>query len=363
MKICIATGGTGGHIYPALALADEIKQKEPSSRFLFIGSESRMESKEIPDAGYPFIGIKVTGTNGGLMNKINSVLGMSKAYFDCKKILKKEKPELVIGFGNYISVPVVLAAHHLKIPTMIHEQNSFAGKANIFLAKFVDGIIGCYEENLEQFPKNKTRILGNPRSSIAKDVKKDSKIVESFGLSTKLPLVIVVMGSLGSESVNDVMINALNELKDKKIQLLYVTGKKHYDDFKKHVSDTELIKVVPYIDGCKVMVNADLCIVRGGATTAAEITALKMPSIIIPSPYVPNNHQVMNALALQNAGAAIMIEEKDLTTETILSTIDKVLSNSILKENMSLQAAKCAKTSASSDIYDWMKVIKGEFHG
>ena len=204
MKIVIATGGTGGHIYPALSLADALLENKDND-VLFIGSSTRMESKEIPEKGYNFKGLNVIGTNGGLTNKIKSVLLLVKARSECIKILKDYKPDVVIGFGNYISVPVILAAKKLGIKTMIHEQNSVAGKANVFLSRFVDGIIGSYNENLNQFDNSKTRILGNPRASESSKIDKDVNMYNELGLDENKSLVLIVMGSLGSESVNKVL--------------------------------------------------------------------------------------------------------------------------------------------------------------
>lgn len=359
MKIMIATGGTGGHIYPALALADEFVKNENKSNVLFVGSKTRMEAKEIPSAGYRFTPIEVVNSSGSVFNKIASVLSMVGCTMQCIQLMKEEKPDAVIGFGNYISVPVILAARKQKILTVLHEQNSYAGKANRMLARYADAIVGCYKENLEQFPKEKTRILGNPRATSASKISRDPKVVESFGLDPNKPLVVIVMGSLGSESVNAMMKKTLNLMRNKAWQVLYVTGRNHYDKFIQDWNECDNIRIVPYIDGCKVMVNADCCVVRGGATTAAEITAMKMPSIIIPSPYVPNNHQVKNAEALQNEGAAVMIEEKDLTEEAIITKIEEILSNPLKSESMKEAAGRLAKCNASYDILNWINELKG----
>ncbi len=358
MRYLIATGGTGGHIYPALALVDEIKKMDTDCSVLFIGSKTRMEAQLIPETGYEFYGINIESTKKGLINKFSSLANMFFAYQECIKIIKSFKPDVVIGFGNYISVPVLMAAHHKNILTVIHEQNSFAGKANRFLSRYADAIVGCYEENLDQFPKHKTKILGNPRATVASKIKKDFQVLKTLGIDSSKPLVVIVMGSLGSESVNVVMKEALADMQNKNYQVVYVTGKSHYDSFKECCSSSRNIFIVPYIDGCQVMVNADLCVVRGGATTAAEITAMGMPSIIIPSPYVPNNHQVMNALALQNQGAAIMIEEKDLSKENIILKIENILSSPIQREAMSKNAKKLAFSNASNDIYDWILKLR-----
>ncbi|MEG0076852.1 undecaprenyldiphospho-muramoylpentapeptide beta-N-acetylglucosaminyltransferase [Anaerorhabdus sp.] len=359
MRIVIATGGTGGHIYPALSLAKAMKEEDPATEFLFIGSTNRMEATEIPNAGYAYEGIDVVGMNGSLLSKVKAFYLLKKAEKKCKLILQTFKPDVVIGFGNYISVPVLWAANSLNIPTMIHEQNSYAGKANKMLAKSVNAVVGCYEENLNQFPPQKTKILGNPRATEAAKINKDKSILKKVGCSDELPLVVIVMGSLGSESVNKVLKEACRLMVGKDYQALVVTGKKGYDDFIQSFSSTERIHVVPYIDGIEVMCLADLVVVRGGATTSAEITALGLPSIIIPSPYVPNNHQVMNALALQNKNAAIMIEEKDLNAKILVNKIDEVLSNKELQQEMSRQAKQLGKPNASPDMIQWILDLVG----
>ena len=355
MRVLIATGGTGGHIYPALALADAMKEKDPQTEILFVGTAERMESTEIPKAGYAFEAIKAKGLNGSALAKVQAVMQLAQAYFACRKIVRQFRPDYAIGFGNYISAPVILAAHFAHVPTMLHEQNSYAGKANRFLAKYADQIVGCYPENLDQFPPQKTRILGNPRASVAARAQRDPNVVRQLGLDPARPLVVVVMGSLGSESVNAVMVIALKQMAGQSYQVLYVTGRAAYEEVRAQHLECANIKVVPYIDGVKVMVNADLAVVRGGATTAAEITVLGLPAIIIPSPYVPNNHQVLNAKALQSAGAALMIEEKDLTEGEITAKIESVVFDPIRLESMRTAAKRLGHPDASEQIYNWIQ--------
>ena len=230
MRVLIATGGTGGHIYPALALADAMKEKDPQTEILFVGTAERMESTEIPKAGYAFEAIKAKGLNGSALAKVQAVMQLAQAYFACRKIVRQFRPDYAIGFGNYISAPVILAAHFAHVPTMLHEQNSYAGKANRFLAKYADQIVGCYPENLDQFPPQKTRILGNPRASVAARAQRDPNVVRQLGLDPAKPLVVVVMGSLGSESVNAVMVKALKQMAGKSYQVLYVTGRAAYEE-------------------------------------------------------------------------------------------------------------------------------------
>lgn len=359
MRVLIATGGTGGHIYPALSLAKALKEEDPTNEFFFIGSKNRMEATEIPQAGYAFQGIDVIGMNGSLISKCKSLILLKQAEKECKEIIKKFKPDIVIGFGNYISVPVIMAAHSLRIPTMIHEQNSYAGKANKMLARVADAIVGCYEENLEQFPKNKTRILGNPRASEAAHIVANKQLITEVGLDDQIPFVVIVMGSLGSETVNNVLKEVSKKMVNESFQALICTGKKGYDAFIKETPACPNVKIVPYIDGLAMMAVADVVVIRGGATTSAEVTALGIPSIIIPSPYVPNNHQVKNALALENKNAAIMLEEKECTADALLDTIHCVLEDDERRNEMKKQTKLMGRPHASQDIIQWIKDLIG----
>lgn len=359
MKLIMAAGGTGGHIYPATALADAIKEKDSSSEIIFVGSMTRMESIEIPKCGYRFVGLDMGAVSGSLVKKVQMVLAMGSAYRQCVKLIQEFQPDAVVGFGNYLSVPVVLAAARMKVRIMLHEQNSYAGKANRFLARFADAIVGCYSENLQEFPQEKTRILGNPRASVAAKVQRDSSVLKEIGVNPAKDLAVIVMGSLGSQSVNQVMKDALKKLRGKDYEVVYVTGKNNYDEFVKECPSVDNIHVLSYIKGAEVMRQAQLCVVRGGATTAAEITAMGMPSIMIPSPYVPNNHQVKNAQALERINASIMIEEKDLTAEGIADKIDACMKNAVLRETMALNTKKLGFPNASDEIISWLEELVG----
>ena len=244
MKILIATGGTGGHIYPALALADAAVKKYENCEILFVGNADRMESKEIPAKGYRFIGLHTTGLVGGFTDKAKAIALMSKAYFQAKKIIKEFKPDIAIGFGGYVSAPVMMAAHHYKIKVMIHEQNSIVGKANQLVMNKVDKIITCYTKCEEVFPGDKTILLGNPRATIAKEASFDEMYFKSLGLSLDKKTILIMMGSLGSSSVNALMKDSLTDM-PKDLQFLYVCGKNNSDDL--HLFDSqENVFVVPY---------------------------------------------------------------------------------------------------------------------
>ena len=350
-KVMIAAGGTGGHIYPALALAETITELKPTSEVCFFGSSNRMEAEIIPNKGYQFYGIDMSGMNGGIVDKFKSLTSLLKGIQYCRKVLKVEKPDVCVGFGNYISVPLIIAAHQLKIPTMIHEQNSFVGKANKLLAKYADAIVGCYETNLIDFPKEKTRLLGNPEASIVAKLPMDKSIIKEYGLDIEKPFVVFVMGSLGSSSVAKVIDESCSKF-DESYQVLIVSGKANDYEFQ---TKKENVFIVPYIDGPKVLRVADLAVTRAGATTLAEITALGVPVVLIPSPYVPNNHQVQNAMELVNKEAAIMIEEKDLSVDSLSTVVNELMKNEEERNRMKENALQLGKVNAANDMVKWLE--------
>ncbi|MBR2825342.1 MAG: undecaprenyldiphospho-muramoylpentapeptide beta-N-acetylglucosaminyltransferase [Solobacterium sp.] len=349
-KVMIAAGGTGGHIYPALALADTIVEKDSTCKVCFFGSSNRMEAELIPNRGYPFYGIQLTDLNGGIFRKIRSTFSLARAIQYSTHILLKEKPDVCVGFGNYISVPLILAAKRLHIPTMIHEQNSYAGKANKMLARVADAIVGCYETNLISFPIEKTKILGNPEATLVSKIKKNREIISEYGFDPNKPFVVFMMGSLGSSSVSEIVDQSCIHFND--FQVLIVTGKANEYPF---TVQQENVCLVPYVEGAKVLQVADLAVTRAGATTLAEITALGVPTILIPSPYVPNNHQVQNALELVRKEAALMLEEKDLTVESLSHLVNETMKNEELRSSLSTNALKLGKIHAADEMITWLE--------
>ena len=234
MRVIVGAGGTGGHLYPALALVEYIKEVEPDSQFLFVGTKDRLESEVVPQMGYDYIGLNVRGLVGNPIKKGIAALIFVKSIFSAKKIVKNFKPDIVIGFGGYPSASIVEAAARLGYKTMIHEQNSIIGLTNKILVKNVDRIVCCYDKAYETFPKEKTYKLGNPRASvIAKIEPKD--IFKKYDLDPNKPLVTIVMGSLGSKSVNEKMIELPKALENKDYKVLYVTGKQQYQQMEEQL--------------------------------------------------------------------------------------------------------------------------------
>ncbi len=352
MRVIVSAGGTGGHLYPALALAEYIKTQDKTAEFLFVGTTDRLESQVVPSLGYNYKGLNVKGLVGNPLQKLKNALKFVASLKHSKKILKEFKPDIVVGFGGYPSASIVLAAAQMKIPTMIHEQNSIIGLTNKILIKQVDKIICCYEKALKEFPKDKTVLLGNPRASVvSSSTLKD--IHDIYNIDKKKKTVVIVMGSLGSSTVNEVMKEALRTMQHDNYDVVYVTGKNYYEEMKNELSDLNSnIHLVSYIEDMPSLISScDLIVSRAGATTLAEITALGAPSLIIPSPYVVANHQEYNAKELVDKKAARWILEKDLNAKTFVDEVRLLMNDDDLRLNLRNKAKVLGKPNACKDIY------------
>ena len=356
MKVVISAGGTGGHIYPALAIINKIKEKEPNSEFLYIGTHNRMEKDIVPKYGIPFKSIEIYGFNRkNLLKNFKTIKCLISAKSKCKKIIKEFDPDIVIGVGGYVTAPVIMAAHSLKIKTFIHEQNSVAGKANLTLSKIVDLIGVSFKSSIKEFPKNKTIFTGNPCMEDA--VKKDAMDKKELGLTKNKKLVLFVMGSLGSSKVNNFLVDSMDLFKNKDYEILFVTGKNDYEEISKK-KFSKNVKVVPYVENMtRIMKNTDLIVTRAGASTLSEIIALKIPSILIPSPYVPNNHQYINAMDLVNEDAAVLFEEKNLDSKELVNKIDNILNDDKKIKQMKKNLEGLYIDGSATIIYDNIKKL------
>ena len=357
MKIAITAGGTGGHIFPALAIINKIKSHDKNSVFLYFGTTDRMEKDIIPEKGIPYIGIPMKGLNRKNILKNITVLKIYLAAIKKAEVeLKKFKPDIVIGVGGYITAPVLVAANRLGIKTIIHEQNSIPGVSNKLLSHFVNKICVSFKESETYFPKKKTIYTGNPRSEEILSMEKGKR--EDFGFNRKSKFIILVMGSLGSLTMTKKMKELIPSFKDKDYQVLVVTGKNYYDDYKDVKTPTN-VKIVPFYDA-KYMKDADLIITRSGASTIAEVTALLLPSIMIPSPYVTHNHQYKNAKALEDKKACKILEEKDFCKENLLSLIDDCFKKEVYNEmRKNLKEFSCPN-SAEAIYKEIMRLVRNE---
>lgn len=355
MRVIISAGGTGGHIYPALAILNKIKEKEPDSEFLYIGTHNRMENEIVPKRGIPYESIEIYGFSKKIFKNFKTVGCVFKSYKKCKKLIRDFNPDVVIGVGGYVTSPVIFAAKKLGYKTVIHEQNSFPGKSNQFLSKYSDLICVSFKSTIKNFPSYKTVLTGNPCSEDA--ISKTAISKESFGLSKNKKLVLIVMGSLGSSRINDYIVNSMSQFSNSDYEVLFVTGKTSYDSVSKN-SFPKNVFVVPYVDGMTgLMKNTDLIVSRAGASTISEIVALGIPSILIPSPYVANNHQFKNAMDLVSTGSAVMIEEKDLKGDILVRKIDEILSDSDKIKSIKDNLKSLAVNNSASLIYDNIKEL------
>ena len=358
MRAIIVAGGTGGHIYPALAIIHKIEEKNPDSEILYIGTTDRMEKDIIPKLGYRFIGLEMKGLNRkNIFSNIKVFSMYSKAIKEAKKIILDFHPDIVIGAGGYITAPVLYAAHKCKIPILIHEQNSVPGISNKFISKFADKICVSLPKSVNLFPKDKVVYTGNPRSEEILSVSKISK--SSLGFSDNKKLVVFVMGSLGSTTMTEKLKETIPSFQNKNYQVLIITGKSYFDDYSSiHVPDN--VKILPFMDNLiQLLKSSDLIVSRAGASTIAEITAIGLPAILVPSPYVTNNHQLKNALELEEVNACKIIEEKDFSKDKNIDNIDKIFDNKESYLDMVKNSKSLGIMDSATRIYNEIeKIIK-----
>lgn len=358
MRVIISAGGTGGHIYPALAILKKIKEMEPQSEFLYIGTHNRMEKDIVPKHNIPFKSIEIYGFSKSLKANLKTIKKFLNAYKECKKIITEFKPDVVIGVGGYVTGPVIYAASKLGVKTFIHEQNSIPGKCNKFLSKYVDMIGVSMKSSLNAFPHDKVHFTGNPCSEEA--LKMTASPKKEFGLTEDKKLVYIVMGSLGSSAITEKLKNSIKLFQNKNYEVMFVTGKDSYDDIKE-LNIPSNVKIFPYVESqARIMKKADLVVTRCGASTLAEIISLKLPSILIPSPYVPNNHQYINGMDFVNKHAGVMIEEKDLTGEKLVKTIDLLINDDKILNEMKENLADLGVDDSATRIYELLKKLTGE---
>ena len=360
MRIVISAGGTGGHIYPALAVLDKLQKKYKDLEVLYIGTKNRMESELIPKRNIPYQGIEIYGFSKNVLKDIKNVFFIRNAYTKCLKILQDFKPDLVLGFGGYVTYPVIKAAKKLHIKTFLHEQNSLVGKTNRVLAKDVDLVAVSFPSTIKAFQKAKKVVYsGNPCGEAAITTKSIKK--SELGFDDKKKLIIIVAGSLGSSTLNEKLKEYLRMVRKSDYQVLYITGKKHYEDFIKNEKFSNNVKVLPYLDNLSgLMRNADLIITRAGASTMSEILALELPAIFIPSPYVANNHQYYNAKEIVDANAGLMILESDLTASGLYQMVNSLILDKQRYEIIKMNLKNMGKADSSDVIIHEIEGIFNE---
>jgi UDP-N-acetylglucosamine--N-acetylmuramyl-(pentapeptide) pyrophosphoryl-undecaprenol N-acetylglucosamine transferase len=323
-KIIIAGGGTGGHIFPAIAIANAIKALEPNTEFLFVGATGKMEMEKVPQAGYQIKGITIAGLNrSSLFKNLGLPLKLIKSFFQVRQIFKSFPPDAVIGVGGYSTLPVLRLAQAKGIPTFIHESNSFAGKANLYLAKKATKIYVAAEGMDKFFPADKLMITGNPvRKAIAQASISKEDALKHFGLDTNKQTVLAIGGSLGAKSINDALALNLEAFALNNLQLIWQTGKPNADYYQSKAMGMNNIWVDSFIqDMDKAYAAADLVISRAGAMSVTEICVAGKAAIFVPYPHAAEDHQTHNAKTLVKRQAALMIKDADVKTLLVNKTI------------------------------------------
>lgn len=358
MKVLLSGGGTGGHVYPAIAIANRIKEENPDAEIVFVGTEKGIESEIVPKYGYELKTVTVQGFKRKIdFDNVKRVFKLFKGLEQSRRIVKKFKPDVVIGTGGYVSGPVLFNASMSKVPAIIHEQNSFPGVTNKILAKMVTKVLTSFEDSHERFPeetRSKLVLTGNPvRKEILISKKSNSR--RKLGVQEDKKMVLCYGGSGGSRKINDSMKLVIRNLVNEDVAFIYATGKNFYDGFMEDISDLQLKpyqKVVPYLeDMASALAACDMVIGSAGAISLAEITALGKPSIIIPKAYTAENHQEYNAKSIESKGAGIAILEKNLTAETLNNTVFKMLGDRELLIDMANSSKEIGKPEAIDIIY------------
>jgi len=364
MKVLISGGGTGGHVYPAIAIANKLKDEIEDVEILFVGTRNGIESEIVPKAGYELKTITVQGFRRKItVDNLKRIVKLFKGLEQSRRIVKKFKPDIVIGTGGYVCGPVVLNASINKIPTIIHEQNAFPGITNKILSKFVSKILISFEDAKKYFKdKDNVVLTGNP---VRKEILISDKIFsrKKLGVNEDKRMILCVGGSGGATKLNDSMKKIIPRLVKEDIQFIHVTGKTHYDKFVKSLEVQNFRgcqKVVPYLDDmASALAACDLVICSAGAITLAEVTALSKPSIVIPKAYTAENHQEFNAKSIEKKDAGIAILEKQLTYKKLEDTIFKILGDREKLAQMGKNSGKIGNSKAIDNIYEEiMEVLK-----
>lgn len=360
-KVIISGGGTGGHIFPAIAIANQIKKENPNAEILFIGAEGKMEMEKVPAAGYDIVGLWISGFQRRFTLK-NFVLPFKiiASLWKARKIIKNFKPQAVIGVGGYASGPTVRIASKMGIPTIVQEQNSFPGKTNKILSKTVTKICVAYE-NLERFfPKDKIVFTGNPvrRSVVEISGIRESSLAE-YGLSPEKKTVLVVGGSLGAKTLNESLIDKIQILQNNNVQLIWQCGKYQHEEMLSRTQNMDMTGVVlkQFITEMqKAYAAADIIVSRAGAIAVSELCIIGKPLILVPSPNVAEDHQTKNAMALVNDSAAILVKDVDSRVQLVPEILDLV-TNEEKQKSLSENIKKKGILNADERIVDVIKEI------
>lgn len=365
IRIIISGGGTGGHIFPAVSIANAIKEQHPEAEILFVGAEGRMEMQRVPAAGYQIIGLPVAGFDRKhLLKNISVLIKLMKSQIKARRIIKEFKPDAAVGVGGYASGPTLKVAGSMGIPTLIQEQNSYAGVTNKLLAKKACKICVAYEGMERFFDKEKIILTGNPvRQNLLNQQMSQEEAIRSFNLDPTKKTVLIVGGSLGARTINNCVLNGLDQIRQSGVQFIWQTGKFYINEAKEKVGHAEnypMLHTTDFItDMAAAYSAADLVISRAGAGSISEFCLLGKPVILVPSPNVAEDHQTKNALALVAKDAALYIKDAEASEKLLKTAIETVQQPETLKK-LSTNIAKLAFKDSANTIAEevWKLALK-----
>ncbi len=369
MRVIVSAAGTAGHINPAIAISNKIREKEPNSEIIFIGTNHGLENDLVPRSSFELKRIEAYGLKKELsMTNFKHILSTFKSKNEVEKIIDEFQPDLVLGTGGYICGPVFLAALSKKVPTVLHESNAYPGKAIKFLAKKVDCVLVGFEEAKERMQNaKKVVVTGNPtkirKQTIFQNEKKE--ILSDLGIKNDLPIVLIFGGSQGAQKINEAIVDLVKGKLNQDYQIIWATGRNQYDIVKENFEKSSMsiknlkdVKVLPYIYNMEELINiADLVICRSGAMTITELSICSKPAIFVPLPSKSANRQEDNARVLEKLGAAKIVLNQELTGEKLASEIDDVIKDKTKLEKMGKAANKIAPQDVEEKIYEEIKKI------
>ncbi|MCQ4139906.1 undecaprenyldiphospho-muramoylpentapeptide beta-N-acetylglucosaminyltransferase [Chryseobacterium sp. EO14] len=360
IRVLLSGGGTGGHIFPAIAIADEIRKRFPDAEFLFIGANGKMEMEKVPQAGYKIEGIDIAGINrGNLLSNLGLPFKILKSLSKSKKIIKNFAPDFAVGTGGFASGPALYEASKLGIPIFIQEQNAHAGVTNKILSKKAKAVFTAYPK-VEGFPAEKIKFLGNPiRENIISGIQETSQAKEKMGLDKDKLTILSVGGSLGSRTLNNGWKDNLENLKEKGYQLIWQTGKLDYSDLSSDLQLPASIQLKEFIKDMETAYSAaDIIVSRAGAIAISELAVAQKPVLLVPFPFAAEDHQTKNAMNLVEKNAARMVKDSEMK-EKFWNTLSEICENEKVRKEMSENLKYFAKPNAAKEIVDEIfKVIK-----
>ena len=362
-KFIISGGGTGGHIFPAISIANALKKQNPDAEILFVGAIGRMEMERVPAAGYPIEGLPISGLNRkNMLRNVKVLWNLFRSLLLAREIIKRFKPDVVIGVGGYASGPTLRAASAFGVPTLIQEQNSYAGVTNKLLAKKAKRICVAYEGMEKFFPKDKIILTGNPvRQDLFSVSAKTKDAYKFFNFDSTRKTILIVGGSLGARTINQSVIAELKKISESDVQVIWQTGKYYYESAKKAAEPfaSPRLLVTDFVSRMDLAYSiADLVISRAGASSISELCLLAKPVILVPSPNVAEDHQTQNALALVRKDAAVLIKDIDAKEQLVTKAMELILDDKELAK-LSENILKLAeKDSADRIALEVLKMIK-----